>query len=200
MIGNFTFIARRVLPLAIVCLIVVGPILLSRQSRGVFVLPSYWLLAIFSCVLVIPWKARSVTTLQKVLAAYLMAMGVDYTSGVYWPLGADLQVAASLCVTAVAVLAAWLAPRHETDNVDSKEPAIAIVVAGGIIVLFLLAMGLLMNRWYGYGTERSLAVCGQLAMTLLTAVAAWRLSGNTACRIALGIAGIAAYSWMVFSS
>jgi len=200
MTGNSSFAVRRALSLAIVCLVVVGPILLSRQSRGVFVLPSYWLLAIFSCAMVIPWKAKAVTIFQKVIAAYLVAMGVDYTSGMCWPLGGDLQIAVSLPIAAAVVLTAWLAWRRETGNVGSKEPAIAIVAAGGIIVLFLLAVGLLMNYWYGFGTERSLAVCGQLAMTLLAAVAAWRLADDMAIRIALGVAGIATYFWMAISS
>jgi len=202
MTGRLLYVARRALALAIVCLIVVGPILLSGQSRTVFASPSYWLLAMFSCMLVIPRRDNGFATLQKILAVYLLAMGVDYTSGVYWPLPlwGSLQVAAGLCVVAAVGLAVWLVPRRGADNVSVKEPAVALVAAGGVVALFLLAVGLLLERVYGFGAERSFAVGGQLAMTLLTGVVAWHLAGDTAIRIAVGTAGIAAYSWMAIFS
>jgi len=202
MTSRLLLVIRRVLALAIVCLIVAGPVLLSGQFRGAFVPPSYWLLAMFACVLVIPRQANGFATLQKVLAVYLVAMGVDYTSGVYWPVPVlvDAQIAASLCITAAAVLAASLAPRRGTGNAGVNEPAIALTAAGGVVALFLLVTGLLVNRWYGFGAERSLAVCGQLAMTLLAGIATWRLAGDKAIRVAIGATGIAAYSWMAISS
>jgi hypothetical protein len=100
---------RRAIALAIVCLVVAGSIVLGRNARDAFATPSYWLLAILSCSLVIPLKGNAVTTIQKALAAYLVALSVDYLSGVYWPLVGNLQIAAGLPVAAATVLAASVA-------------------------------------------------------------------------------------------
>jgi len=190
---------RRAIALAIVCLVVAGSIALGRNARGAFATPSYWLLAILSCSLVIPLKGNAVTTIQRALAAYLVALSVDYLSGAYWPLAWNLQIAAGLPVAAATALAAWVAPGRKVGGAGSGELTIATGVAVGVIAATLLATGLLVHGWYGLGTEQSLGVGGRLAMSLLTGIAAWRLAGDTAVRIGIGATGIVVYAWMAAS-
>jgi hypothetical protein len=191
--------ARRAIAAAIVCLIVAGSTALGHSARDAFAAPSYWLLAILSCALVIPHKANAVTTLQKALAAYLAALSVDHLSGVYWPLAWNFQIATGLPIAAATVLAAWVAADRKAGGAGSGELAVATGLGAGIIAAALLATGLLVHGWYGFGSEQSCGVGGQLAMSLLVGIAAWRLAGDAAVRIAIGATGIAVYTWMAVS-
>jgi len=190
---------RRAISLAIVCLIVAGSIALGRNARDAFAAPSYWLLAILSCSLVIPLKVNAITYLQRALAAYLVALSVGHLSGVYWPLAGNLQIAAGLPIAAATVAAAWVVPGRKGGGAGSGELTIATCLAVGIIAVTLLATGLLVHGWYGFGAERSCGVGGQLAMSLLTGIAAWWLAGDAAVRIVIGAAGIVVYAWMAVS-
>jgi len=190
---------RRAIALAIVCLVVAGSIALGRNARGAFATPSYWLLAIVSCSLVISLKGNAVTTVQKTLAAYLVALSVDYLSGVYWPLVGNLQIAAGLPVAAATVLAAWVVPGRTAGGAESGELTIATGLTVGLIAAALVATGLLVHGWYGFGAERSCGVAGRLAMSLLAGIAAWRCAGDAAVRIGIGAAGIVVYIWMAVS-
>lgn len=189
-------IARHAIATAIACLIVAGSVLLSRQSRSGFTVPPYWLLALFSLTLAIPLKVGPGIVLQKALAVYLVVMGADYLEGAYWPLGGSIEIAADLPVAAAAILSAWIVPRRQAGGAGSVEMAMAVGASVAIVGSLLLVTGLLVNHWYGFGAEGSVGVGGQLAMTLLAGIAAWRFTDDVGMRIAIGIAGIATYSWM----
>lgn len=194
-----SLLARRALALVVVCLIVVASVTLNHQSQNFFAAPSWWFLAMLSCVLVIPLKANAAKIIQKSLAAYLVAMSVDYSSGIYWHLTTNLQIAAGLPIAGAAILAAWTAPWRTPGGDSSTELEIAIGAAISVVVVLLLAAGILVHSWYGFGAERSLGVLGQLAMAILAAAAAWRLADDAAIRVAVGFAAVAAYSWMAVS-
>jgi hypothetical protein len=171
---------RRAVSLIIVCLIVAGSVAYCRHTRDGFGNPSYWLLAMMSCVLAIPLKTDPGACIQKVLAAYLMALSVDYFAGVHWPLAGDIQIAAVLPVAAAAVMAAAIAPLRAPGGDGAGDLPIAAGVTVGVIAMLLLATGLLVRGGYGYGSERSLGVLGQLAVTLLVAMMGWRIADDVA--------------------
>jgi hypothetical protein len=191
--------SRRALSVAMVGLVVAGSIALGRNAGDAFAAPSYWLLAILSCSLVIPLKVNAITNLQRALAAYFVALSVGHLSGVYWPLAGNLQIAACLPVVAATAAAAWVSPVRKAGGAGSGELTIAAGLAVGVIAATLLVTGLLVHGWYGFGAERSLGVGGQLAMSLLTAIAAWWLAGDAVVRIVIGAAGIVVYAWMAVS-
>lgn len=187
-------VIRRIISLAIVCLIVVGSMWLGSNARDVFAVPAYWVLAGISCVLVIPFRKSVIVTIQRIVAAYFIVLGVDYLSGVYWPLMLNLQIAAWLPVAAATVLATWIAPRQKSGGDGLNELTTAMGSAVIVIAAILLVTGFLVYVRYGFGAEQNVAVLGKIGMTLIAGIAAWRLSNDKATRVAIGVMGAAAYS------
>lgn len=189
----------RAVPLAIVCLVVAGSATYSRHAQSHLPAPAYWFLAILSCLLLWPLDRGAGECLQKAVAAYVVALSVDYLAGVYWPVAEHLQIAAAIVVVAAVALAVVCAGRRPSDSVKAAGLPLAAGLAIGIVALHLLVVSLLVHSHYGYGTQRSLPILGQLAMVLLVAMVGWRLARDPIIRVALGIVGLACYSWMAIS-
>ncbi len=189
---------RRVAASIIICLVMAGCLLSSKRAAG-FAKPTYWILATFSCLLCVPFKADLAKTVQKLLAAYLVAVSVDCMADAHWHVASNLQVAAGLPVAMAAVLGAALVPHRQPRGGAASDLPTALGVAAVMLAILLLATSLLVHSYYGSRAAQCLGVIGQVAMAVLAALSGWHLSGEASIRTAVGVVAVASYSWMAIS-
>ena len=192
-------IARRSITIIIVTMIIIVPMAIGNQSIGVFAGPSYWLLGLLACSLAIPFRAGAVITIQRILATYLMVLAVDLVGGHYWQLTTSVRIAVGLPLTGATGIAALIAPRHKKASDTSAGFAMAVGTTVTLITILLITVGFLVSGWYGFHSAQSIDFLGQLSMVLLAGIAAWRIAGDTAARMVIGLMALAAYFLMAIS-
>lgn len=190
---------RRHIPVVIICFIIAGPLVMFDSATDRHDLQSPWSLLILLCLLLWPLRQGYVLTLQKLTATYMVALSIDYLGGTYWHLRDTLQVAASLLAVGAVAVAVVCDGWRRPQDVAARQISWAAGIGMAVIVIHLVVVGLLIHAWYGYGTQRSLPVLGQLAMVLLVGMMAWRLSNSAVVRVGIGITGILCYGWMTVS-
>ncbi|HUW19753.1 MAG TPA: hypothetical protein VMW16_10675 [Sedimentisphaerales bacterium] len=151
------------------------------------------MLVLASLFLLLPLKAATFATLQKIVAFYLISVPVNELSSQYFQISflpVDVSVSyttAVLLLCALGYLVGKINTTNATQDYSSANILSGWVVALVIVTIHMALLSLILNKFYGYGYERNLGVLGNLFLYFLLFVLMWENLGGLRFRQCTGL-------------
>jgi hypothetical protein len=166
-----------------ICLLSKVPIPIERPA----------VLALASFCVLLPLKSKSLRTLQKLTAFYLVSVPVNelalqYSRTSLLSVNISLSyttVILSLC--AMGYVVGKLNPANTLRGAGRTNILYGWVLAFGIIIIHMVLLTFILNEFYGYGYERNLSVLGNLCLYFLLFILLWAKLDQIRFRQAAGL-------------
>lgn len=152
-----------------------------------------------------PLKSELVRTLQKVTGFYLVGVLVNESAGRYFNipfLPANVSVPFSAVVLLMCGIGHLAGKINSAETLESTKRTTIISGWGltiGAVIVHMVSLGLILERFYGYGHERNLSVLGNLCLYFLLFIFLWRKLEGLRFRQAMGLALGFSYFVMIFA-
>jgi len=149
--------------------------------------------AIASFFILVNYKSKtSLEVIQKITGFYLVAVLVNQLSQQYFQtssLPINFRVSSSIVVLSLFAAGFFIAAKKSVNPPDSiyKTLFYSWVFAFGVIIAHMAIVGVMLNRFYGYGYDRDLYVLGNLCLYFLLFIFLWKKLGNIRFRQAVGL-------------
>lgn len=138
-------------------------------------------------------SSESLTTLQKIICFYLFSVIISQISAQYFPVSisfASIDISYSI-VPLVLCASGYFAGKVNTKSIrriiESKNIFYVWIIALAIIIVHIIFLSLVLNKFYGYGYERNLSTVGNLMLYLLLFILLWEKLGNLRFRRSVGL-------------
>ena len=137
------------------------------------------ILVLGSLFILVPLRSEATTTLQKIMGFYLISVPVNELSSQYFSvsfLSVGFSISYSTIVLLLCTTGYFLGRVNSTNALRDVGRANIIhgwVLALAVIVVHMVLLSLILNKFYGYGYERDLSVLGNLALYFLLFIVMW---------------------------
>lgn len=147
------------------------------------------ILMLASFFVMVPLKSETLTTLQKIICFYLFSVIVNQISAHYFPVSissANFNVSYSIVPLILCGLG-YLTTITKQQTIKRSNIFRAWITALVIIIVHIIFLSLILNKFYGYGYERNLSVTGNLMLYLLLFILLWDKLDSLRFRMSMGM-------------
>jgi hypothetical protein len=192
---GFCFSLAGVIAACLLCLLSKARITVERPA----------LLVLAALLILVPFKSQAAVLLQKIVVFYLFGVVVNESASRYIHI-ALISGGVSVSYTAVVVLLCAIGyllgklnSGKTTVTGGKSELLWGWALALGIIIVHIVVLAVLLNRFYGYGHERDLNALGGLCLYVLLFVFIWHKLANMRFRQTVGLVLVLFYFAMIIS-
>jgi hypothetical protein len=132
---------------------------------------------------------ESTTTLQKIICFYLFCVVVNQISAQHFPISissANINVSCNIVPLLLCGLG-YLTTIATQQTVKRINISPVWITALAIIIIHIIFLSVILNKFYGYGYERNLSTVGNLMLYLLLFVLLWEKLGSHRFRRSMGL-------------
>ena len=147
------------------------------------------ILVLASLFIIVPFKPKTISTLQKIICFYLFGVIINQISAQYFPVSifsVNINVSYNIVPLLLCGLG-YLTTITMQQTVKRENISHAWITALVIITVHIIFLSLILNKFYGYGYERNLSTAGNLMLYLLLFVLIWEKLGNHRFRRSMGL-------------
>ena len=133
------------------------------------------IMVLASFFMLVPFKPEKISTLQKIICFYLFSVIVNQISAQYFPtsiFSANIDISYSIIPLLLCGLG-YLTTITIQQTVKRENISHAWITALIIIIVHIIFLSVILNKFYGYGYERNLSTVGNLMLYLLLFVLLW---------------------------
>jgi hypothetical protein len=141
----------------------------------------------------LPLKPEKISTLQKIICFYLFSVIVNQISAQYFPISissANISVSYSIVPLLLCGSGYFVGKANSTSIarvIESRNIFYAWTIALAIIIVHIIFLSVILNKFYGYGFERNLSTVGNLTLYLLLFILLWEKLGSIRFRRSMGL-------------
>ena len=167
------------------CVSFCSQMLIQIEKPAILMLGSLFVLA--------PFRSEAPATLQRIIGFYLSSVTVNQLSSQYFSfsfLSADVSVSYSTVVLSLCAIGYSLGRLNSTNTPQVLGMANIFygwVFAIAIIIVHMVLLSLILNKFYGYGYEQNLSVLGNLCLYFLLFIVLWEKLGSFLFRRGIGL-------------
>lgn len=154
--------------------------------------------------ILLPLRSEAIITLQKIIGFYLFCVIVNqfslhYFSFSFMSLNTSISYSAivlSLCATGY-ILGKVNSSTTQQEN-EGGDIISSWILALSIVIIHIILLSLILNKFYGYGYERNLNALGNLCLYFLLFIVLWNKFDILRFRLSTGLI-LAIYSVAIFN-
>ena len=181
--GRIQLKTRLIIKILSFCFPIIAVILLCSLSLSLLMpisIETPAILVLGAIFMLIPLSSEVIARLQQITGFYLIAVAVNQLSSHYFTLPllpTSVSVSYSVLVLFLFSIGYFLekiGSIHRPLNIISRDVLHGWLLALSIIIIHISLLSLVLQRFYGYGYERNLAVLGNLTLYFLLFLVMWR--------------------------
>jgi len=163
------------------------------------------ILMLGSLFILAPFRSEAPATLQRIIGFYLSSVAVNQLSSRYFSfsfLSADISVSFSTVVLSLCAIGYFLGRLNSSNTprvLGMANIFYGWVLALAIIVIHIVLLSLILNKFYGYGYERNLSVLGNLCLYFLLFIFLWERLNSFLFRQGIGLILMVFYLAAIFA-
>lgn len=155
---------------------------------------------VFGAVLIlIPFRSKIPNTLQRIVGLYMVGVLVNESSARSFQIlfllpGISISWSTIiLLLCAIGYLCGRMSSVEAVRRVDRTGLSYGWMIVLAVIIVHMILLSAMLNRFYGYGYERNLTVLGNLCLYFLLFMTLWDKLSRVAFRQSMGFVFVAYY-------
>lgn len=155
-----------------------------------------------SLFILVPFKQETLSTIQKIICFYLFSITVNQLSVQYFTVSIpldDFNVSYSI-IPLLLCGSGYLTTINTKRDIERENIFYAWILTLIIIIVHIIFLSLILNKFYGYGYERNISTMGNLVLYLLLAILLWEKLGSLRFRQSMGLVSGLFYLSFIFTN